>query len=191
MTQNSGEHGRPLNGTFPPSEVQDRVGGGQAQMPVIQPSMGQVQPHQQAAPPQPVHPSAVYPAAQPPATSGASTSVVRVFGDYKRQGRFRVDERTSAVMVFGDLTLDLREAEIPAQAELTVYTLFGDVKIIVPPGMAVSTSGFSVFGDDKIDDSGNAPGGPSLRIHRVGIFGDVKVKTALPGEKIPKRWKWF
>lgn len=196
MTQNTGGQGQeqvpyptnPANLTPPaqgPTGVQDRIGGGQAQMPVIQPSAGEVVPRPDPAPP-------ARPSGHEVVSGGsATTNVVRVFGDYKREGRFRLDEKTSAMLAFSDMLIDLREAQIPAQAELTVYALFGDVKVIVPPGMSVSTSGFAIFGDDKIDDTQSAPDGPTLRIHRVGAFGDVKVKTALPGEKISKRWKIF
>lgn len=187
MTQNTGDQGpSPLPAPSPPSDVQDRIGSGQAQMPVIQPSMGEV-----ARRPKPAAPASRPSGRDAVARGAATTNVVRVFGDYKREGRFRLDEKSSAMLAFGDMFMDLREAEIPAEAELTVYSVFGDVKIIVPPGMSVITTGFALFGDDKIDDTQSSPEGPTLRIHRVGAFGDVKVKAALPGEKIPKRWKIF
>lgn len=122
--------------------------------------------------------------------AGSSTTTVRVFGDLKRGGSFRLEDRSSAALVFSDAIYDLREAEIPDQVELTVYTLFGDVKLIVPPGTTVRTSGMVIFGDDKIEDA-RGTGGPTITVHRVGLFGDLKVKTALPGEEIPKRWRWF
>lgn len=187
MTQNTGDQGTSQNRPTETSDVQDRVGGGQAQMPVIQPTMGEVD--RRPDPPMP-QPSAPAPTAGGTVDT-AVTNVVRVFGDYKREGRFRLDAKTSAMLAFSDMLIDLREAEIPAHAELTVYSLFGDVKVVVPPGMRVTTSGFTVFGDDKIEDTQSAPDGPTLKIHRVGAFGDVKVKTALPGDKISKRWKIF
>ncbi len=116
---------------------------------------------------------------------------MRVFGDFKRVGAFRMEERTSGTLVFGDALYDLREAEIPENAELTIYSLFGDVKVIVPPGMQVTTSGALVFGEDKIETAQAGADGPTLKIHHVALFGDTKVKTALPGEKISKRWRWF
>ncbi len=157
-------------------------------MPVITPAVGEVA--RRAEPQPPAQPASNVPAGGASA-GGESSSFVRVFGDLKRSGRFRLDDSTTGVAIFGDVFLDLREAELPARVELTVYTLFGDVKIIVPPGVTVQVSGFALFGDDKIDGTSPAPGGPTLAIHRVGAFGDVKVKTAMPGEEIPKRWKWF
>lgn len=185
MTQNTGGQGWPE----PPPDVQDRTGSGQAQMPVIPPGMGQVAPGPEAPPPASM--SSAPNTASGGQTQPATSSVVRVFGDYKREGRFRLEEKTSTMLLFSDMVVDLREAQVPANAEMTVYTMFGDVKVIVPPGMTVTTSGFTIFGDDKIEDTRSVPGGPTLRIHRVGAFGDVKVKTALPGEKIPKRWRIF
>lgn len=154
-------------------------------MPVITPSIGQVVRREEAARPAPGSVPSGAPA------SGSSTNFVRVFGDLKRTGHFRLEPQTSGLAVFGDVYLDLREAELPAQAEVTVYSLFGDVKVVVPPGLNVQVSGFSLFGDDKIDGTAPDPAGPTLRLHRVGAFSDVKVKTALPGEKIPKRWTFF
>lgn len=158
-------------------------------MPVITPSIGQVVRREEAARPAPGAASGGVPSGAP--ASGASSNFVRVFGDLKRVGRFRLEPQTSGVAVFGDVYLDLREAELPAQAEITVYSLFGNVKIVVPPGLTVQISGFSIFGDDKLEGTSPDPAGPTLRIHRVGAFSDVKVKTALPGETIPKRWKFF
>ncbi len=163
-------------------------------MPVITPSIGQVVPSERAVHPAPGAAGGSAPSTwsgRAPAAGGSSSNFVRVFGDLKRAGHFRLEEQTSGVAVFGDVYLDLREAELPARAELTVYSLFGDVKVVVPPGLTVQVSGFSLFGDDKLEGTAPDPAGPTLRIHRVGAFSDVKVKTALPGEKIPKRWKFF
>ncbi|MDO5710542.1 MAG: LiaF-related protein [Micrococcales bacterium] len=119
------------------------------------------------------------------------TNFVRVFGGLKRGGRFRLEERTTGALVFADATYDLREAEVPQHAEITIYSLFGDVKIIVPPGMTVRSTGAVIFGDDKIETTHTDTPGPTLTVHRVGAFGDLKVKSALPGEQLPKRWRWF
>ena len=174
-----------------PEPVQDRVrthDSGQAQMPVIQPSMGEIQRHE--APSAPASRSGDRSPA-PTGSGGQQSNIVRIFGDSKRGGRFRLEEKTSGLLVFSDMLLDLREAELPAQAEITVYSLFGDVKIIVPPGVTVRTSGFAIFGDDKVEGTQPDPDGPTLIVHRVIAFGDIKIKTAMPGEQISKRWRWF
>lgn len=161
---------------------------GAAQMPVIG---GAVEPRASSQPVPvtgPAHSGAVTPSSG--GSSGSGPTSVRVFGDLKRGGVFRLEDRSSMALVFADAIYDLREAELPDEVELSVYTLFGDVKLIVPPGVSVRTTGMVVFGDDKIEDM-RGSGGPRITVHRVGAFGDLKVKTALPGEEIPKRWRWF
>ena len=189
------QHGEQSGLAHRPSEVQDRVrrhASADEEMPVIQPSMGEVDRRQGV---QPASAQGLEPAARPtaPVTGQSSQSSqsnqVRVFGDLTRTGQFRLEEKSSSMMLFGDVFLDLREAELPAESEVTAYSLFGDVKVIVPPGVNVLVSGFSLFGDDKVENSQRLEGGPTLKIHRVGAFSDVKVKTALPGEKISKRWR--
>ena len=190
MTQHTGDDagaGRldRLPTSAPQEGVQDVVRPpGTAQMPVIG---GEVERRETPQPPAPAPSQGV---SRQSGASGSSTTSVRVFGDLKRGGAFRLEDRASAVLVFSDAIYDLREAEIPDQVELSVYTLFGDVKLIVPPGTTVRSSGMVIFGDDKIEDA-RGTGGPTITVHRVGLFGDLKVKTALPGEKIPKRWRWF
>lgn len=185
------QHGEGQSGSaHQPSELQDRVrrhASADAEMPVIQPSMGEVDRRQQPASAQGLEPAA-RPAA-PVAGQSSQSNQVRVFGDLTRTGQFRLEEKSSSLMLFGDVFLDLREAELPAESEVTAYSLFGDVKVVVPPGVNVLVSGFSLFGDDKVENAQRAEGGPTLKIHRVGAFSDVKVKTALPGEKISKRWR--
>ena len=197
------QHGEGQSGSaHQPSELQDRVrrhASADAEMPVIQPSMGEVDRRQQPASAQGLEPAA-RPAApvagqssqsnqSKQSSQGSQSNQVRVFGDLTRTGQFRLEEKSSSLMLFGDVFLDLREAELPAESEVTAYSLFGDVKVVVPPGVNVLVSGFSLFGDDKVENSQRAEGGPTLKIHRVGAFSDVKVKTALPGEKISKRWR--
>lgn len=190
------QHGEGQSGSaHQPSEIQDRVrrhASADEEMPVIQPSMGEVD---RPLGVQPASGQGLEPATRPAAPVAGSagqsnqSSQVRVFGDLTRTGQFRLEEKSSSLMLFGDVFLDLREAELPAESEVTAYSLFGDVKVVVPPGVNVLVSGFSLFGDDKVENSQRAEGGPTLKIHRVGAFSDVKVKTALPGEKISKRWR--
>ena len=96
---------------------------------------------------------------------------------------------------FGDIdpALDLREAELqPGENRIEVFTLFGDLRVIVPPGLRVESHGSTMLGDTKVE-LGSSPTqpGPYVSLYVSGGFGDVKIKAFEVGEKPPKRWRWF
>jgi|GEM_PF-2049457 len=110
---------------------------------------------------------------------GASNdrSLVCVFGDVKRTGRWTVAQTTRSVTVFGDTRLDLREASLEAShVTIRALVLFGDLKIIVPPGVDVQVGGGLVFGDQKVQRRSEVPStAPRVDVEVYGAFGDVKV----------------
>lgn len=120
---------------------------------------------------------------------------VAVFGDCTRRGRFVVGDKSSAISVFGDVVLDLREAVIVAESiDIHAYSVFGDIKILVPPGFTVHTRGFHVFGDTQHETRSTEPPGPDHRVvvlNAYGVFGDIKVRTLEVGEKEPSFWDRF
>lgn len=130
----------------------------------------------------------------PPAGSGHSVTMTATFGDIKRTGAWVVPAQTRAVLVFGDMYLDLREAQLnPGENVIDVFTLFGDVRVLVPPGVRVISSGGTLFGDTEANLGNAAPkqNAPVVALKVSGVFGDAKVRVFEEGEKIPKRWRWF
>mgnify|MGYP002737957917 CR=1 FL=1 len=125
--------------------------------------------------------------------SAGEGSLSAVFGDVKRSGNWVVPRKTSAFLLFGDMMLDLREAELqPGENRIEVFTVFGDVRLLVPPGLRVETHGSTLMGDASVE-LGSTPSqpGPYVSLYVSGGFGDVKVKAFAPGEKPSKRWRWF
>ncbi len=120
-------------------------------------------------------------------------SMVAVFGDVKRRGRWTIAEQTTVVPVFGDVTLDLRDASFETHEVLVkAYVVFGDVKIIVPPGVHVDLRGFTVFGDHDLKQRTVAPeGAPRVAVDGYAVFGDVKVLELEAGEAEPKWYDRF
>lgn len=120
--------------------------------------------------------------------------MVSILGDVRRTGRFALASTTKTISLIGDVFLDLREAELAApEVEIQVYSLMGDLKVIVPPDMNVVLRGVTVLGDQRYD-----PGQHSstacrrrLTVHAYGLMGDVKVKTLAVGEIEPKWWRRF
>ena len=102
---------------------------------------------------------------------------VAIFGDSAKSGSWRTGSKTGAVAVFGDSTLDMRRG-LASGHEVTVRALagFGDVRINVPAGSRVETSGFGLFGSTRCDlPSDPADDGPVVRVKAWALFGDVKI----------------
>lgn len=120
--------------------------------------------------------------------------MVSILGDVRRSGQFALATTTKTVSLIGNVLLDLREAELAApEVEIQVYSLLGDLKIIVPPDMDVVLRGVTALGNQRYD-----PGPHSstvrrrrLTVHAYGLMGDVKVKTLAVGEVEPKWWRRF
>lgn len=133
--------------------------------------------------PRPVHGEVSRPLPPPEKT------LVAVFGDCTRRGRFTVGAGTTAVSVFGDVVIDLREAILERdQVAFRTWSMFGEVTFIVPPGFDVHVRGFHLFGGTRQELRPNPIPGPADRVvivHGYGLFDEVKVKTLEVGEQEP------
>ena len=121
---------------------------------------------------------APYSANPPAAVSSPQSIIVGVFGDTKRSGRWSLAMKTMALLLFGDVKLDLRSATVVAPSStITIITAFGDTTLVVPEGVSVELGGFDIFGDRDFDggrqDAG--PGAPVIRVISYSLFGDLRV----------------
>ncbi|WP_203883164.1 DUF1707 SHOCT-like domain-containing protein [Planotetraspora kaengkrachanensis] len=119
------------------------------------------------------------------------TWVVAVMGDAKRNGTWRIDQEIGAVSVMGDVTLDLREAEVRTpEVEITATCVMGDLKIIVPDGVDVQLSGVAIMGDKKVQVV-EAPAGqnaPVVKVKAFVLMGDVKIIGDSLATPIKRGW---
>ena len=132
------------------------------------------------------------PQSPPPAPAPASQGVQRarrrsrftlaVFGAVSRRGRFRLPGWSGAAAVFADLNLDLREAEVEGpRAVVLVLVVFGNIDILVPEGVDVDVGGIVVFGSrDEWGHDSAGPGGPSIHVRCLAVFGVVDVWRVPP-----------
>ncbi|WP_083973810.1 DUF1707 SHOCT-like domain-containing protein [Herbidospora daliensis] len=121
-------------------------------------------------------PAPAYAPAKPPGK--ARQWFVAVMGDTKRKGKWRVDSEIGAVAVMGDVTIDLREAEVRSnEIDIVATCVMGDIKIIVPDGVDVQLSGVTIMGDKKVKVVEAPPGqhAPIIRIRGYVVMGDIKV----------------
>nr|WP_063817905.1 DUF1707 domain-containing protein [Herbidospora sakaeratensis] len=117
-----------------------------------------------------------YTPAKPPGK--ARQWFVAVMGDTKRKGKWRVDNEIGAVAVMGDVTIDLREAEVRSnEIDIVATCVMGDIKIIVPDGVDVQLSGVTIMGDKKVKVVEAPPGqhAPIVRIRGYVVMGDIKI----------------
>jgi hypothetical protein len=120
-------------------------------------------------------------AAPRPATRPAHAQrMISVFADVSRSGWWRAEGTITPMTVFGDVELDLRQAAVPTgEVEIQAVAPFGDIEIVVPDGVSVELSGFSLFGRKKVDvrRSGSMESAPVVRVRGVTVFGSVLVRS--------------
>jgi hypothetical protein len=128
---------------------------------------------------------------RPEARHLAPSSSIKVLGDTKISGWLAVDGDISVVTLIGDVLVDLSTAEIPSDGlTITVVSLIGDVKVILPDGVRVQSQGSSLIGDSKERLSPPLANQPTIRIKGFLAIGDVAVYSLseVPVGKLRKLW---
>ncbi|WP_214108511.1 DUF1707 SHOCT-like domain-containing protein [Acrocarpospora catenulata] len=106
--------------------------------------------------------------------------IFSTFASITRTGWWRAEGTITPTTIFGDIELDLRQAVVPSgEVQIKASAPFGDIEIIVPDGVSVELTGFSVFGRKKVDvRKGNSIGSPPVvRVHAFTIYGSVLVRS--------------
>lgn len=112
--------------------------------------------------------------------------VIAAMGGASRRGRWTPARKNFAVAVMGGAELDFREAILgPGVTEVQVYTMWGGVEIIVPPGLNVESHGIALMGgfDHHADGTTHPdPNAPTLRITGVALMAGVEIAVRHAGE---------
>jgi hypothetical protein len=127
----------------------------------------------------------VVPSAQPIRVD-ARRSVAGIFARERRAGRWVVPESLTVTAVFGEVTLDLREALLQSQ-HVTIYAtaIGGHVELIIPDGIAVVTTDTAIFGRRPAADAPPPPAGtPVIEVRTLALGGRVRIVR-------PRRGGWF
>ena len=106
-----------------------------------------------------------------------------IFSHVVRRGRLRLGRWTWAGSVFGDLDLDLRQAQLDRPCTTVVAMAnFGNVDVYVPEGVDADIAGLSIFGHSRSwgRESAHA-GAPLVRVRLLGLFATFDLWRVPPG----------
>lgn len=124
------------------------------------------------------------PARDPHRTDASTRRVVAFFGSNRARARWMLGRRLSAVAVMGISWIDLRNARLRGEGEVTIraFALLGTVKVIVPKGIDVQLTGLSLFGvkTDRADAGRPVPGAPVVKVKGLPFLGSVRVMSEPP-----------
>jgi hypothetical protein len=115
-----------------------------------------------------------------PEPASRKARMIAVFSATSRRGMWRVPREVSAVSVFGHSDLDLRDAVLPGkEVRIRAVSVFGDMRITVPPEMHVIDDGWALFGGREFPPDtpeSASQDAPVLRVTGVSIFGLATVR---------------
>lgn len=109
-------------------------------------------------------------------------SVTAMFARERRQGRWVVPSAFPVTAFFGDVVLDLRDAILQSQ-RVTIYAtaIAGQIRLIVPAGIAVEMAGRSVLGIRSVRGqtkaSAQVPAVGVIEVRTLTLCGAVKATT--------------
>lgn len=116
-------------------------------------------------------------------------SVTAIASKERREGRWVVPDSFPVTAIGGDVVLDLRDAVL-ASRRVVIYAtaIGGQIKLIVPPGIAVEMAGRSFLGVKSVSRRGQPRPGSSpaegvIEVRTLAVGGVVKAVT-------PRRPRW-
>ena len=115
-------------------------------------------------------------------------SIVTVFGEHKQpEGPWVPARHNKVLTVFGDTSLDLREARLgPGTTEISVRCVFGEVSILVPPGLDLEVQTNAILASVELPERAEPPdrsaGAPRVVLTGFVVMGSVEIRERYPGE---------
>jgi predicted membrane protein len=107
--------------------------------------------------------------------------MISIFGDITQTGTWPLDRKLLSVAVFGDIDLDLRQANVPASGvAITAVAPLGSVDVLVPAGVTVDVHGFTLFGGTNVSapEATSDQDKPVVRVRGFSLLGKLKVWSA-------------
>lgn len=114
-----------------------------------------------------------------------------VFGEVKVGGWVSVGSEITYGSGFGDVLIDLSSAYLTGDCTVRVYSIFGDVTVILPDGVRANLQSTTIFGDRKELLHQAVPGAPYVRVVAATLFGDAKLYSLSLVPQGPFRRLWM
>jgi hypothetical protein len=106
-------------------------------------------------------------------------ALVAILDGIELKSRARAFRGGSMLAWLGGIAVDLREAELAPEAQLTVTTLLGGIALKVPPGWRVESTTRAISGGVAIDvpdpESATAP---RLVVEGLAVLGGIAIKAS-------------
>jgi hypothetical protein len=114
--------------------------------------------------------------------------VTALFAGADRRGRWVVPATLTCVASFGEIVLDFTEAILQDRhVVVTVYALFGRVRLIVPAGVEVVMNGSNFLGRQRGGTARRVPTSSEVPVIEVrGYLAATEVVARTPPR--PRRW---
>ena len=109
-----------------------------------------------------------------------------VMGNLERRGRWIVPETQQLQILWGNVTLDFRDASLaPGLTTIDIGVTMGNLELILPPQLAIEVDVSSFLG--SVDERHRTPpdldpAQPALRIIGAVRLGSLEITTRLAGE---------
>ena len=107
-----------------------------------------------------------------------------VMGSIERTGPWAVPPQIAARVLWGNLLLDLRQAQLsPGVTTIEVNITMGNVELIVTPGVTVDVEASSFLGNvEDLNELARSSSGPVVRVLGRVKLGNLAVTSRYPGE---------
>ena len=121
----------------------------------------------------------------------APATTFSFIGDTKLGGWIAVGPELSVTSLIGDTVVDLSSADIPGEGvTITVRSLVGDAKIVVPDGVRVQIDRVCLIGDHRERLVPPVAGAPTVHVRLFSAIGDVQVYSLSQVPDGPLRRLW-
>lgn len=128
------------------------------------------------------------PLEQQPLRLDGGQSLTALFTTVERHGRWVVPATVTCTAAFGEVVIDMTEALLQDRhVVLSVYALFGRVRLIVPPGVEVIMNGTDILGRQRGGTARRVPTSSDVPVIEVrGYVAASEVLARTPPR--PRRW---
>jgi hypothetical protein len=119
----------------------------------------------------------------------APANLFDFFANVRVDGSAPVPRKAGAVL--GDVRIDLRQLRTDAALiELDLWSVFGDVDVIVAEGMDAELDGWTLLGKRTTDlaPMPRLDGTPRVAVRAHTVFGNLRLRSLAPGDSAT-RWR--